>query len=90
MQVRHPSRDRQTEARASAALGVGERAEPFEDPVAIGCGHPRTVVGDLELPSVRRACSAHPHGAAGRAVPGGVVEQVAHQLVQPRGVGQDL
>ena len=48
---------------------------------------PGALVGDLEPDDVADAAGRDPHDAAGRAVPGSVVEQVGEQLVQAGAVG---
>ena len=57
--------------------GSLQRAEPLEDALAVRRRDPGALVGHLE-PRPRRPTRAGPdaHHAAGRAVPGGVVEQV--------------
>ena len=69
-----------------AAAGAAA-VEAVEDPVPVGRCDARAVVGDLQVQAVRAGPRGHPHGAAGRAVPRGVVEQVGEHLVQPGAVG---
>ena len=88
MQLAHPARDREADARASA--GVVSRPEAVEDPPGILRRDAGAVVGHLEPPAlVSVGAGRHSHGAVGGAVAFGVVEQVGEDLGQPRRVRRD-
>ena len=89
VEVGHPAGDGQTETGAAATLGVGERAEPLEDPVPVGDRDSRTLVGDLQPPAGGRLLGGEPDEAPGRTVTGRVVEEVGDELREARGVGGD-
>jgi len=87
VEVGHPARDRKAEAGAPT-LVAGEGAEAFEDALAVVGSDAGTRVGHLEAPGAGASGGSHRHDPAGRAVPGGVVEQVGDELAQSRGVGE--
>ena len=70
----------------SVAVRVPKR---LEDALPVGGRDPGALVVHLEDEAVAAAYGGHEHRAARGTVPRGVVEEVGHELAQPRGVGAD-
>src|SRR6266511_2238671 len=91
VQLHHPVRDGQAQAGAAAVPGGAlAPGEPLEHPGALVGRDPGTLVGDVEDQVLGLPAGGDGDGAAGGAVPGGVVEQVRDHLVQPARVGDGL
>ena len=89
VQVGDPARDGEAEPGAAAAVVRCERPERLEDPLAVRRRDARPLVLHLEPPGSAGPGGGDGDGAAGRAVAGGVVEQVGDELAQPRRIGLD-
>ena len=87
MHVRDPGGDRQTEAGATPF--VRPLTEAVEEALGPLGGEPGALVGDGERPLVAVGACGHRHGAAGRAVPDRVVEEVGGDLGEAGPVAGD-
>ena len=88
VQLADPARDREPEAGAAARVAPGPEA--VEDPGRPVCRNPRSLVGDLEHPSLGvEDPGPDGDGATDRAVPDGVVQEVGKHLGEAVGVRLD-
>jgi len=89
VEVGDPPGDREAEAGPATAFGRAESPEWLEDPLAVFRRDAGPLVVHLQLVAVTDPCCPDHDGAASRAVPRRVVEQVGHELPQAGGVGPE-
>src|SRR4029077_4792959 len=83
--------ERETESGAAAVARprVVHAREAFEECRAGGRRDPWALISHLDVPSSCGWRTGEPHRAPGRAVPGGVVDQVVHHTTEQVRVGRD-